>query len=188
MTHTRIVVDYLSSPGRLSAARTPRSSSARRRTKRPRPSATRRSRPGSRGRRSGREPEAKGELVYEHLYAPREREPIGALGGCHCVGPTPGDRSGVVFPGLQPFILGAERPVAIVHHHGCVIALEVEGDTIGLRFVPSLLCGRAQWTRVAHDDDRFARVAHRELGRSRRDLRAREASRLQRRRDTACAL
>ena len=41
MTHTQ-TSGLSSSPGRLSAARTPRSSSARRRTKRPRPSATRR--------------------------------------------------------------------------------------------------------------------------------------------------
>ena len=43
--------------------------------------------------------------------------------------------------------------------------------------IPSFSCGRAQWTRVAHEDLRFARLTHRDLGsRHDLDLRAREAS------------
>ena len=54
-------------------------------------------------------------------------------------------------------LLGADRHSVLGHHHVRVVALEGEG--------------------VAHGDLRFARGAHRDLGRSRKDLRAREASR-----------
>ena len=63
------------------------------------------------------------------------------------------------MPGLRSpsRLLGADRHSVLGHHHVRVVALEGEG--------------------VAHGDLRFARGAHRDLGRSRKDLRAREASR-----------
>ena len=72
----------------------------------------------------------------------------------------------------------ADRGFAIEHCYVLAVALEgnISYTTKGLRVVPSFSCGRARWTRVAHADHRFARVAHRDLGRRRRDLRAREAS------------
>ena len=42
--------------------------------------------------------------------------------------------------------------------------------------ISSLSRGRAQWTRVAHDDASVARGVHRDIGSRSLDLRAREAS------------
>ena len=81
-----------------------------------------------------------------------------------------------VFPGLRSPLPDAGINTAVDRK---VLAVALEGDafyTKNLRFVPSLLCGRAQWTRVAHDDAGFARGVHRDLGRSRKDLRSRKAS------------
>ena len=81
-----------------------------------------------------------------------------------------------MFPGLRSPLPDAVIKLAGVDRHGRVVAIKGELRSSGLRFDPSLSCGRAQWTRVAHEDTRLARVAHREIGRSRTDLRAREAS------------
>ena len=72
----------------------------------------------------------------------------------------------------SPSILGAEPSCASAHGHGRVVALEGDAYTKGLRFVPSFSCGRARWTRVAHEDKGLARVAHRDVGSCiRKDLR-----------------
>ena len=86
-----------------------------------------------------------------------------------------------VFPGPQ----SPSRPVAERVRRGRrvrVRAVALQDDDVynnSLRFeFLCFSCGRAQRTRVAHENARFARGAHRELGsRSRTDLRAREASR-----------
>ena len=82
-----------------------------------------------------------------------------------------------VFLGLRSPLPDAVKRTEFVDRHGRVVAIKGELRSSGLRFDPSLSCGRAQWTRVAHEDLRFARGAHRDIGRSRTDLRAREASR-----------
>ena len=81
-----------------------------------------------------------------------------------------------MFPGLRSPLPDAVKITAGDRH---VRAVALEAESIrGLRFVvPSFSCGRAQWTRVVHADIGLARGAHRELGRRREDLRAREASR-----------
>ena len=84
-----------------------------------------------------------------------------------------------MLPGLQ----GPSRPVADRvttrgHRHVRAVALEADADSIKvLRSSAFVSRGRAQWTRVAHVDVRFARRAHRDLGsRTSKDLCARKAS------------
>ena len=98
-------------------------------------------------------------LVYTP-YAPREREPYGALG----MSLRWSDEGGPLASGLQgPSRLGAEHGSRRGHHHGRVVALEGDAGT--------------QSERVAHGDLRFARRAHRDLGsRTSKDLCARKAS------------
>ncbi len=55
---------------------------------------------------------------------------------------------GLVCPGLQPFILGADTFLATVHRHGRAVALKGDGEsTIGLRFeFHRFRGGGARWT------------------------------------------